>query len=324
MDEHLEYYRTMLQIRLFEEKIDWLFSRDMIEGTSHLCIGQEAVAVGAISAIRSEDYVVSTHRGHGHLIAKGARTDKLMAELMGKGTGYCRGKGGSQHISIKEISFLGTNGITGGGIPVATGAALSMKLQNIPRIVLSFFGDGASNQGTFHESLNMASLWKLPIVYICENNLYGMSMPVNRSTSVTDIANRAVAYNMPGKIVDGMDLFAVRETVKEAADNARNGKGPTLIEAKTYRFKGHSKSDQRKYRTREEENAWKQKDSIITFRKYLIARNCEESEIEEIEASVREEIEMAVEFAQKSSYAPDAAAFEGSYSYESNFIKSSN
>lgn len=320
MDEDLEYYEKMLRIRLFEEKVDWLFSRNMIEGTSHLCIGQEAVAVGAISAIKSDDYVVSTHRGHGHLIAKGARINRLVAELLGKGTGYCRGKGGSQHISVREIYFLGTNGITGGGIPVATGAALSIKLQSLSKIVLSFFGDGASNQGTFHESLNMASLWKLPIVYVCENNLYAMSMPVSKSIPVTDIANRAIAYNMPGKVIDGMDLHAVKKAVKEAADNARSGGGPTLIEAKTYRFKGHSKSDPRIYRTRKEEDIWKERDPIVIFRKYLLRNNNKESAIEEIEMAVREEIEMAVEFGQKSPYAPDEVAFKRGCAYAHNFV----
>ena len=290
----------MLLIRRFEEKVNWLFTRDFLPGTSHLSIGQEAVAVGAVSALSKEDYVISTHRGHGHFLAKGAAPKKLLAELMGKGTGYCRGKGGTQHLCAVEINFLGTNGITGGGIPVATGIGLSIKLRGTSQVVLCFFGDGASNQGTFHESLNMASIWKLPVIYLCENNLYAMSMPVRDSMNIEDIAVRASSYGIPGVVVDGMNLLAVKQATADAAKLACGGGGPTLIEAKTYRFCGHSKSDLLKYRTKDEEEQWRAKDSLNTWCQYLLKQGIAKEELDGISDSVDAEIEAAVEFAQKS------------------------
>lgn len=307
MNQHLEYYRQMLRIRRCEERIGWLFSRNLTMGTAHLSIGQEACAVGVLAAAEPGDYVVSTHRGHGHLIAKGADPARLLAEVCGRATGFCRGKGGSQHIAVRELNFLGTNGITGGGLPVATGAALSVKRRRTGQVVLCFFGDGATNQGTFHESLNMAAIWKLPIVYICENNQYAMYTPVSAVTSVADLAVRAVAYGIPGEVVDGMDLLAVRAAARAAIERARAGAGPTLLEAKTYRFAGHSKSDSGKYRSRDEVAAWEARDPLRTWRARLVAEGVAEAELALLEAAVEAEMEQAVRFALDSPYAEDEA-----------------
>lgn len=307
-DQYLEYYRLMLRIRRCEEQIGALFSRGMTMGTAHLSVGQEAVAVGALSVARPEDQVVSTHRGHGHLIAKGAAVAPLIAEICGRVSGYCRGKGGSQHIAVRDLNFLGTNGITGGGIPVATGAALTARTLETGAVVFSFFGDGAANQGTFHEALNMAAVWKLPVVYICENNGYAMYTPQRQVTSVEDIAARAAGYGIPGRIVDGMDLLAVRAAALEAAERARAGEGPTLLECKTYRFSGHSKSDTgTKYRSREEIVAWQARDPIANWRAFLRAGGVPEAELEQIEAEIDAEVAAATEAALESPYAEDEA-----------------
>lgn len=301
MFEYLEYYQNMLRIRLFEEKVNFLFARGLIHGTSHLSIGQEAVAVGAIAGIEKNDFISSTHRGHGHALAKGLDSKRLMAELLGKKDGYCKGKGGTQHLCCIDKGFLGTNGITGGGVPIATGAALALKLKNSKQIVLSFFGDGAINQGVVHESLNFGAIWKLPIVYICENNLYAMSSPIREMTNVKSLAQRASSYGMPSVIVDGNDILAVKEAVKKAADRARKGKGPVFIECKTYRQCGHSKSDLRKYRTRKEEEEWKKKDPIKRLKEKLIkGKLAPLEELAKIERETEEEIEGAVKFAQES------------------------
>lgn len=292
----------MILIRYFEEKLDWLFSRDMLPGTAHLCIGQEAVAVGAMEAIEPTDFVISTHRGHGHILAKEADPKRLFCEIMGKEPGYCKGKGGTQHICALELGFLGTNGITGGGIPIATGVGMALKLQKRPEIVLCFFGDGASNQGTFHESLNMASIWKVPIVYICENNLYAMSTPVGQSMNIKDIAIRAASYGIPGEIVDGMNVVAVKDAVSVAVDRARKGKGATFIEAKTYRYCGHSKSDIRKYRTRKEEDQWKTKDPTVVLENILLKKGLPKKEIDKTKKEVKNLIEEACEFAIAADY----------------------
>jgi TPP-dependent pyruvate/acetoin dehydrogenase alpha subunit len=308
MHEDTGYYRLMLRIRRSEERIGWLFSRNLTMGTAHLSIGQEASAVGALAAAQPDDYVVSTHRGHGHLIAKGADPARLLAEVCGRETGFCRGKGGSQHIAVREIGFLGTNGITGGGLPVATGAALAAKTRRTGQVVLCFCGDGATNQGSFHESLNMASVWKLPIVFICENNGYAMWTASEAVTSVADISMRAAGYGMPGVLVDGMDLLAVREAAQLAVDRARRGDGPTLLEAKTYRFCGHSKSDTGgKYRSREEVAFWQERDPIVTWRKRLLDDGVAEDELLRIEAEVDAEIEAGTKFALDSRYAEDEA-----------------
>lgn len=295
-----KFYKEMLLIRKFEEKINFLFSRGLIFGTSHLYIGQEAVAVGACSAISQDDLVGSTHRGHGHALAKGLEAKRLMAELLGKETGYCKGKGGTQHVCCIEKGFLGTNGITGGGVAIATGAALSIKLKKTNQIVLSFFGDGATNQGSVHEALNFGAIWKLPIVYICENNLYGMSSPVWEMTNVKDLAQRAGSYGMPSMIVDGNDVLAVKEAIAEAVEKARKGEGPTFVECKTYRQCGHSKSDLREYRTKEEEEEWKTKDPINLFKDKLLKQGATEQELAVLEKEAEDEIEGAVKYAMES------------------------
>lgn len=291
----------MLLIRRFEEKVEQLFQQGKIHGTMHLCIGQEATAVGACAVLTNEDKIISTHRGHGHCIAKGTEVDRMMAELLGKVTGYCKGKGGSMHIADLDKGNLGANGIVAGGLPLATGAALTSKMKELRYVVVCFFGDGSTNEGAFHESLNLASVWNLPVIFFCENNQYGMSGSIKEMTNIQHIAERAASYGIPGEIVDGNDLLEVTEVTKKAVERARNGKGPTLIEAKTYRWRGHSRSDARKYRTRDEEKEWKTKDPIELFKNKLIEENIlTEAAFLEIEEQVKKEIEAAVEFAENS------------------------
>jgi len=301
----------MALIRAFEMRIDALFASGRIRGTSHLCAGQEATAVGACAGLRPDDYVVSNHRGHGHFIAKGGEPRRLLAELFGKQTGYSQGRGGSQHMACFEIGFLGSNGITGGGLPVAVGAALGLMLQHRSQIVLCFFGDGAANQGTFHESLNLAAIWRLPVIFLCENNLYAMSTHVRDAMAIEDVAIRAQAYGMPGQIVDGNDLLAVKAAVAEAAERARGGAGPELIEAKTYRYLGHSKSDQREYRTEEEERFWHDRDPIKLFAAKLREQQLlDDAGLARIDADVKRQVDEALEFALQSAE-PDPEGMEG-------------
>jgi 2-oxoisovalerate dehydrogenase E1 component len=328
-DDLLTHLRQMMEIRFFEEKVFDLLGRNIIKGASHLYAGQEAVAVGAVSVLRDDDYITSTHRGHGHCHAHGdsratnpeAKQDhlnRMMAELCGKQTGYSRGRGGSMHIADVEHGNLGATGIVGGNIPVATGAALSMKMQ-LPMkmqgekaggkdgsgVVLCFFGDGASNTGGFHEAVNMGATWRLPVVYIVENNLYGMSVPFEVACSVSDVADRAVAYSIPGEVVDGMDVLAVREAVGRAVARARAGEGPTLLECKTYRWYGHSRSDPRRYRTREEEAAWKARDPIRQLReKMLEAGLLTEEQFAQLEEQAQQAVETATQFALDSPNPP--------------------
>lgn len=300
-EDLINYLETMLKIRFFEEKVFELLSKDLIKGASHVYAGEEAVAVGAIAAIREDDYIASTHRGHGHCLAKGGEFKKMMAELCGRATGYCKGRGGSMHIADVAKGNLGATGIVGSNIPVATGAALSMKMQKMDKVVLCFFGDGASNTGGFHESLNMASVWKLPAIYICENNLYGMSVSAKRALAVQDVAVRAKAYNMSEEIVDGMDVLKVKEAVAKAVKRAREGKGPTLIECKTYRYYGHSRGDPRVYRTREEEKKWKERDPIENFERKLVnAGIITEEEISDLGKRIQKEVNEAAEYALNS------------------------
>lgn len=309
----LELYKNMKRIRLFEEKIDWLFAKGRLGGTTHLSIGQEAVAVGIITHLKRNDCVTSSHRGHGHLIAKGGEMHKMFSELMGKVGGYCQGKGGTQHMCAKEIGFYGTNGITGGCIPIATGIALSAKLQKTDQIAVSFFGDGAANQGTFHESLNMASIWSLPIIYVCENNLYGMSTHMKDVTSNEDFAQRVKAYSMESRVINGMDIREVYETAKEVVDYVRTKKKPFFIEAKTYRFCGHSKSDPRKYRSKEEEQVWRQQDCIEIFRNHL-ARNLEDKDsLKNIDEEIQREVETALQLSEQAQDVPEELAMKGVY-----------
>ncbi len=290
----LDAYRVMLLIRAVEERVAALYADGAIFGTCHLCIGQEAVAVGV---------AVSSHRGHGHLLAMGGDPARLLGELMGRVNGYCRGRGGSQHISVPALGFLGTNGITGGGIPIATGAALAAKMRNTGVAVVCFFGDGATNQGTFHESLNMAALWRLPVLYVCENNLYAMSEPVARTVAGGDILQRPRAYAMPSARVDGMDVEAVERAAGRLLEGVRAGHGPAFLEAMTYRFCGHSKSDRRVYRTREEEARWSARDPLATTRARLLAAGFE-PEVGRIEHDVRSQVAHAEEVCRHASETP--------------------
>jgi pyruvate/2-oxoglutarate/acetoin dehydrogenase E1 component/TPP-dependent pyruvate/acetoin dehydrogenase alpha subunit len=321
-EDLVELLRTMCEIRFFEDKIYELYRAGALKGASHLSAGQEAVPAGAVAAIGRQDLVASTHRGHGHcgamgnLMAAGAAErqehwNAMMAELFGKSTGYCRGRGGSMHIADVEHGNLGATGIVAGNIPIATGAALAEKLKGTDSVVLCFFGEGAANTGAFHEALNMgaALLGGLPVVYICENNLYGMSVPfygrcvelAGQASSVEHVADRAPAYAMPGEIIDGQDVLAVRAAVKRAVERAREGRGPTLIEAKTYRNYGHSFSDQRAYRTREEEKAWRERDPIEQFIHRLTeGKVLTSEEAEAVRTEARERIEAATRFAQES------------------------
>ncbi|MEM2887908.1 MAG: dehydrogenase E1 component subunit alpha/beta [Candidatus Bathyarchaeia archaeon] len=308
------YLKKMLQIRYFEEKVWDLLSRDIVKGASHVYIGEEAVAVGAIAAIRADDYITSTHRGHGHCIAKGGDLKLMLAELCGKETGYCKGRGGSMHIADVRSGNLGATGIVGSNIPVATGAGLSIKLRKTDQVVLCFFGDGAVNTGAFHESVNLAAIWNLPVVYVCENNLYGMSVAVNRAFPFTDISERAKGYNIPGIIANGMDVLDVKDKVLEAVNRARRGEGPSFIECKTYRFHGHSRSDPKVYRTKEEEQLWRAKDPIINFEKMLVENGIiTQQQIQELEESVAQEVDEAEKFALNSPYPPVESLFDGLY-----------
>ncbi|HHY99075.1 MAG TPA: pyruvate dehydrogenase (acetyl-transferring) E1 component subunit alpha [Firmicutes bacterium] len=313
--EYLGYYRQMLQIRNFEEKVLELLMQNIIDGGSHLYAGEEAVAVGACATLRKDDYIVSTHRGHGHCIARGTSIKEMMAELLGKRTGCCKGKGGSLHIADFSLGNLGANGIVGGGIPIATGAGISIVMRKTDQVVLCFFGDGAVNQGSFHESLNMAAIWKLPVIYICENNLYGMSAAVNRVFPIEDLVIRAQAYNMPGEIADGMDVLAVRQAVQRAVDRARRGEGPSFVECKTYRYHGHSRSDPRVYRTKEEEELWHKRDPIITFKERLLGEGIATADdLSEVEKDVVREIEEAVQFALDSPWPDPSELYEDLFS----------
>jgi 2-oxoisovalerate dehydrogenase E1 component len=311
-EELIGYLREVLEIRALENNIANLLSKAVLKGASHLYAGEEAVAVGAVSALCDNDLITSTHRGHGHAHAHGDRFaktpqakqdhyNKMMAEVLGKSGGYCKGKGGSMHIADVEHGNLGATGIVGGNIPVAVGAALAQKLMSTDRVVVCFFGDGASNTGNFHESLNMASIWNLPVIFVVENNLYGMSVPFNTITKQRNIADRACAYGIPGEVVDGMDVLAVRGAVAKAAERARHGDGPTLIEAKTYRWFGHSHSDPRAYRTREEEAEWKKRDPITVMKENLqIVKMLTEPEFEAMEGAVDKKLENAMEFSNAS------------------------
>jgi len=299
----IKIYRQMLTIRRFEEKVAEFLSQGMIHGTGHLYIGEEAIAVGACRAIKGEDYITSTHRGHGHCIAKGADLNKMMAELLGKETGYCRGKGGSMHIADVAGGNLGANGVVGGGIPIACGAGITIKMKGLKRVVLCFFGDGAVNQGVFHESLNLASVWDLPVIFICENNLYAMSTATGVAFKIKDLSLRAASYGMPGVKVDGNDVLRVYEEISKAVSRARKGRGPSFVVCETYRWKGHSRSDAERYRTREEVREWKKRCPIERFAKYLLDEGIlTRKKIEQINREVNLSIEQAVEFAQNSPF----------------------
>ena len=297
-----EVLHKMHLIRKFEEGAEESYMRGLIHGTMHLSIGQEASAMGICMALNPDDQITSTHRGHGHCIAKGARVDRMFAEFFGKTTGYCKGRGGSMHIADVSAGNLGANGIVAGGIPIAVGAALSAKMQKNGKVVICFFGDGANNEGAFHESLNMAAIWKLPVVFVCENNGYGMSTSAARSTAVPDIATRAAAYAIPGVVVNGNDFSAVAKASTIAVERARNGEGPTLIENKTYRHRGHSKSDRNRYRSKEEIDEWKSlRDPIALFETELRQFGImDEAAIKDVVAAVEAEIAAGIAFAKDS------------------------
>jgi pyruvate dehydrogenase E1 component alpha subunit len=310
----LNMYKLMCKIREFDETATKFARRGKILGFVHPYIGQEAVAVGACSNLRKEDYITSTHRGHGHIIAKGGDVKGMMAELWGKETGLCRGLGGSMHIADTDLGILGANGIVGGGIPISVGAGLSAVYRETDQVTICFFGDGASNQGTFHESLNLAALWKLPIIFVCENNLYAFFTPQRDHQSIKDVAVRAQGYDVPSEIVDGMNVIEVYTAVNKAVVRARNGEGPSLIECKTYRFRGHAEGDPDAglYRTKEELEEWKQRDPIVLLKKDLLENySVADEELTAIEENVKNEINEAVEFAKKSSFPKPESALEG-------------
>ena len=296
-----EILRQMYSIRAFEEMAEQLYAMGKIHGTMHLSIGMEASAVGAIAALRPDDLILSTHRGHGHCIAKGADLNRMMAEFIGKETGYCRGRGGSMHIADIEGGNLGANGVVAGGVPIAVGVGLSLKMQKRDQIILCFFGDGAANLGPFHEALNMAAIWSLPVVYVCENNQYAMSFHVNKAFAIERISDRAAAYGMPGETVDGNDALAVYEAVSKGVKRAREGQGPSLIENVTYRWRGHSRSDVNRYRTKEEIQSWQVKCPIKRFRTHMLEEGVlTEEEIDRLKDEAYVAIDAAVEFSEAS------------------------
>jgi 2-oxoisovalerate dehydrogenase E1 component len=321
--EQLEsLYTTMVKIRRFDERTAELFVEGLVKGTAHSYVGEEAVAAAACATLRVDDYIVGTHRGHGHCIAKGARMDRMMAELMGRVDGYCRGLGGSMHIAALDLNILGCNGIVAAGLPIGTGAALAARIRHSDRVVIAFFGDGASNQGVVHESLNLAAVWKLPIIFLCENNQYALSTSSRRTVAGNSIAGRAAAYAIPGVQVDGNDLGAVYDAVRTAVARARAGAGPTLVEALTYRWGGHSmRANLPDYRTKEEEREWMERDPIARVKPELERAGTTVMRVKELEEAVELELDRAVSFAKGSAeptvdvmessvYAPHAPARE--------------
>jgi pyruvate dehydrogenase E1 component alpha subunit len=291
----------MLLTRAFEETAFDQYAQGKVHGTMHLYVGEEASAIGSIAAIRPDDLIVSTHRGHGHAIAKGQDINTMMAELLAKETGVCRGRGGSMHMADLSLGSLGANGVVGGGLPLSVGAGLSVKMKGGDQVVLCFFGDGASNEGAFHESVNMAAVWKLPVVYICENNQYAMSMPVGRGVSAAHVSDRAPGYGIPGELVDGMDVLAVYRAVQRAVAHARSGAGPVLLDVLTYRYLGHSKSDKQVYRTKQEVDSWKERDPIALFQDWLIKQgHLTLDGVSELKARVEQTIDDAIAFGDAS------------------------
>ena len=312
-DAYLDLYETMFRMRRFEEEVFEFYKKGLMPGLAHLYLGQEAIATGVCATLNEDDYIGSTHRGHGHLVARGADTGRMMAEILGKETGYCRGKGGSMHIMALDKGILGANGIVGGEIPIATGAGYSAKYRGTKQVAVSFLGESASNEGTFHESINMAAAWSLPVVYVVENNLYGISVDIRDVTNHPDIAVRAAGYGIPGVVVDGMDVFAVYDASAEAVKRARDGKGPTIIECKTYRWQGHHVGDPGDCRVRKdkkEKEKWQARCPIVNFRALMLKAGIAEDKIASLEAVVEEEIQAAVKFAADSPYPDVNEAFQ--------------
>lgn len=299
----IEMYSTMLKIRRFEEKVEELVTTGKIGGFAHLYIGQEAVATGVCAVLKDTDYITSTHRGHGHLIAKGGDINLMMAELSGRSTGYCKGKGGSMHIADLDLGIVGANGIVGAGPPIAVGVGLAEQYKNTGGVSITFFGDGASNQGTIHEAMNLASIWKLPVIFVAEYNGYGEFTCQADHQCISSITERAPGYHIPGVSVDGNDVIAVYNAANEAVQNARKGKGPTILECKTYRIKGHHALDPALYRDKEEVDAWttEDKDPILRFKLQLLEKKVlTQGELEDLENSIKNMIEKAVKFAEES------------------------
>lgn len=306
--------RNMLRIRYFENQVDQFYMKGEVHGTGHLYTGMEAVAVGVISALEKEDIISSTHRGHGHCIAKGADPKRMMAELLGKSTGYCKGKGGSMHIADMSMGNLGANGIVGGGIAIATGAALAIKYKKTDQIVVCFFGDGATNQGVFHESLNMASIWNLPIIYVIENNKYGMGFPVEKAVNIDKLSKRAASYGIQGLTIDGNDVIGIYKETQNLIKKIKENNMPILLECLTYRWKGHSKMDAERYRTKDEVAEWKEKCPIKRYKEYLLKQEIfKPEEIEKIEKDIQKEIDEAAKFAQESPYPEKEEALKDVY-----------
>lgn len=306
--------QKMLEIRIAEEKIQELFLQNLVRGTTHLAIGQEACAVGVAALMKEGDTVTCTYRGHHHALSLGMTLKAMMAEMMGKASGACKGKGGSMHMTDASIGLLGANAIVGAQLPIAVGAALTAQVKGTSSVAFTFFGDGASNIGTFHESLNLASIWKLPVVFLCENNLYGEYSAMHKTTPIKDIAARAGAYNMPGVILDGQDVEIVYWGVKEAADRARAGEGPTLVEFKTYRYRGHSRTDTAPYRPEGELERWLERDPIKILKERMIADGqLDETEFEELQQAMERVVYEAVEWAKAEPYPPIEALYHDVY-----------
>ena len=301
-----QFYEVMYRTRRFEEDVFEFYKRGLMPGLAHLYLGEEAIAAGVCAALKETDYIGSTHRGHGHLVARGADTGRMMAEILGKATGYSKGKGGSMHIMAMDKGILGANGIVGGEMPIALGAAYASKYRESGEVTVCFFGDGSTNEGLFHETLNMASAWDLPIVFVIENNYFGISVDIRRVTKENQLSKRAVGYGMPGVTIDGNDVFAVYEEAKKAVDAARAGKGPTLIECQTYRWQGHHVGDPATYRAESEYKGWKERDPIINLEKAGILTK---ADIEPIKAKIDAEIAQASKFAEESPYPEVAEAF---------------
>jgi TPP-dependent pyruvate/acetoin dehydrogenase alpha subunit len=310
----VELLTQMLLSRYFDEKVNDLYAEGKVHGTAHFYVGQESVAVGAIAALKEGDVITSTHRGHGHAIAFGLDVDRMAAELLGQATGYCHGKGGSMHIADVTVGMLGANGIVGGSMGIVCGAAWAFKRRGQDNAAICFFGEGAANEGIFHEALNLAAIWKLPVVFLCENNQYGMSMSVKRATAIENISDRAAAYGMPGVTVAGTELDEVYKATLEALERARAGEGPTLLEAITYRYLGHSKSDANLYRTREEIQTWRKQDPILRFAAVLEGEGVlEENEWQRLDEEAKQRIEEAFEKASKEPDPEPESALEDVY-----------
>ena len=308
-DQLTSFYETMFRMRRFEEEVFEFYKQGLMPGLAHLYLGEEAIATGVCAALKENDYIGSTHRGHGHLVARGADIDRMMAEILGKKDGYSKGKGGSMHIMAMDKGILGANGIVGGEIPIATGAAYTVKYLGTDQVVVSFFGESATNEGTFHESINMAAAWDLPIVYVIENNLYGISVDIRSVTKNSNLSDRALAYGIPGVSIDGMDVIEVYRTTEKAVERARKGQGPTLIECKTYRWQGHHVGDPATYRSRSnpnEKEEWIERCPVKCFKEKVLSGLLSEDQINRIETVIEVEVQNAVKFAKENPY-PDAS-----------------